>query len=140
MNKTMRCHNEQMWRRLYTGAFYTEMLLHTDAFTQNLLRPRRVCTQKLLDRSFLDAVAFAHRRFRHKSFFLERNFYTQIFTESLRSEGWQTLFYTEVHGENFLDTDAFTHKNFYTEAFYMQTLLHRESLIQKLLKCGRFCF
>ena len=91
--------------------FYTQTLLHTDAFTH-----RRFYTQ-----TPLHTDAFTHRHFYtqtilHTDTFTHRSFYTQklLHTEAFTHRG----FYTQTP----LHTDAFTHRR-----FYIQTLLHTDT-------------
>ena len=88
------------------GGFYTQTLLHTDAFTH-----RRFYTQTLLHTD-----AFTHRRFYtqmllHTETFTHRRFYTLL----------RQLLHTEAftHSEAF--TDTFTHRHFYTQTLYTDT-------------------
>ena len=96
-------------------SFYTQRLLHTEAFTH-----RRFCTQTLLHTD-----AFTHRLLLHTDTFTHRPFYTQ------------TLLHTAL-----LHADAFAHKSFYTQRllhadnfthrrFYTQTLLHTEAFTHR---------
>ena len=101
--------------------FYTQMLLHTNTFTH-----RRFCTQTLLHTD-----SFTHRRFYtlHTDTFTHRPFYTQTL---LRTDHFtHRHFYTQ----KLLNTEAFTHRSFYTQTplhtdhfthkcFYTETLLH----------------
>ena len=88
--------------------FYTQTLLHTDAFTH-----RRFYTQ-----TPLHTDAFTHRPLLHTDAFTHRHFYTQklLHTEAFTHRGFYTQ--TPLHTDA-LHTDAFTHRPFYT-----QTLLH----------------
>ena len=70
-----------------TRRFYTETLLHTEAFTH-----RRFYTEKLLH-----TEAFTHR-----GFYIQTLLHTDSFTHR--------RFYTQTH----LHTDHFTHRHFYT--------------------------
>ena len=101
-----------------TRRFYTETLLHTEAFTH-----RRFYTQQLLY-----TETFTHRRFYtqtllHTDSFTHRRFYTP------------TLLHTDhfTHRHFFLNTEAFTHRRFLnTDAFihrhfYTQTILHTDT-------------
>ena len=84
-----------------TQRFYTETLLHTEAFTH-----RHFCTQEL---------------FTHRHFHTHRHFYTETFTH--RRFHTQTLLHTNTfHAQRLLHTQAFTHRSFYT-----QTLSHTET-------------
>ena len=92
-----------------TRRFYTETLLHTEAFTH-----RRFCAQTLLH-----TEAFTHRllytqTLLHTDTFTHRPFYTDTFTH--RS------FYTQ----KLLHTEAFTHRGFYT-----QTPLHTDAFTHR---------
>ena len=100
-----------------TRRFYTETLLHTDAFTHSSFY-----TQTLLHRdAFTRTKTFTHRRFYtrtllHTDPFTHILFYTQTLLHikafTHRSSYTQTL----------LQTDVFTHRPFYT-----QTHLHAEA-------------
>ena len=86
-----------VWRH----AFYTQALLHTDAFTH---------------RRFLHAGAFTHRSFYtqtllHTDPFTHRRFYTQTLLHT-------DAFYTQA----LLHTETFTHRG-----FYPQRLLHTDA-------------
>jgi len=88
--------------------FYTQMLLHTNTFTH-----RRFYTQKLLN-----TEAFTHRSFythtlSRTNAFAHRSFYTQRLLHS---------FYTQ----KLLHTDTFTHRHFYPQKL-LHTQTHRSS-------------
>ena len=103
-----------METRFLHRLFYTQTLLHTDAFTH---------------RRFLHAGAFTHRSFYtqtllHTDPFTHRRFYTQtlLHTDAFYT---QTLLHTETFTQRLLPAEAFTHRRFYTQRLlHTQTLLH----------------
>ena len=114
-------------RFLHTGSFthrrfYTQTLLHTDAFyTQALLHTEAFTHRRFYTQTLLHTDAFTHRRFYTQTLFTHRLFYTQrlLHTEAFTRRD----FYTQT----LLHTDAFTHRRFYTNTFtrrdcYRQTL------------------
>ena len=133
-----------VWRH----TFYTQALLHTDAFThrrfytQTLFTRRRFYTQKLLHTD-----AFTHRRFLHAGAFTHRSFYTQtlLHTDAFKHRRFLHTgsfthrdFYTQrlLHTETFTHTDAFTHRRLYKNTFtrrdcYRQTLWHTDAFTHR---------
>ena len=109
--------------------FYTQMLLHTNTFTH-----RRFCTQTLLHTD-----SFTHRRFYTQTHFTHRHFYTQT-TFTHRHFYTQTAFkHRSFYTQKLLHTDTSTHRPFYTQTLlhtdtfthrpcYTQTLLHTECI------------
>ena len=121
-----------VWRH----AFYTQALLHTDAFThrrfytQTLFTRRRFYTQTLLHTD-----AFTHRHFyTQKYFYTQTLLHTDAFTH--RNTFTHRRFYTQkyFYTQTLLHTDTFTHRRFlHTEAFYTQRLLHTDSFYTQTL-------
>ena len=97
-----------------TRSFYTETLLHTEAFTH-----KHFCTQTLSHRD----VFHAHTQRRistqtllHTNTLTHRRFYTQTLLHTYAFTC--RCFFTDAH--TLSHTNAFTHRRFYT-----QTLLHK---------------
>ena len=122
-----------------TRRFYTETLLHTEAFTH-----RSFYTQTLLHTdAFTHTETFTHRSFytqellhtdtfTHRRFYTHRNFYTQTLLHT------DTFTHRNFYTETLLHTDIFTYRHFYTQAhlhaeaftprrFSTQMLLHTDS-------------
>ena len=122
-----------------TRRFYTETLLHTEAFTH-----RSFYTQTLLHTdAFTHTETFTHRSFytqellhtdtfTHRRFYTHRNFYTQTLLHT------DTFTHRNFYTETLLHTDVFTYRHFYTQAhlhaeaftprrFSTQMLLHTDS-------------
>ena len=129
---------------LHTEAFDTQRLWHTEAFTHrsfytNAFTHRSFYTQKLLHidafthrnlytQKLLHTETFTHRSFLHADAFAHRSFYTQ---ELLHKEAFtHRSFYTQ----KLLHTEAFTHRNFYTQKLFTR----RRFCTQKLLHTGAF--
>ena len=91
-------------RFLHTGSFthrrfYTQTLLHTDAFyTQDTFY-----TQAFTHRSFYTQTLLHTDPFTHRRFYTQTLLHTEAFTQML------------LHTETFTHTDAFTHRSFYTQ-------------------------
>ena len=94
-------------RFLHTGSFthrrfYTQTLLHTDAFyTQALLHTEAFTHRRFYTQTLLHTDAFTHRRFYTQTLFTHRLFYTQ----------------------RLLHTEAFTRRDFYTQTLLRDTFL-----------------
>ena len=130
------------------GSFYTQQLLHREAFTHGI---------------FLHAKAFTHRcLYAKKLFYREKPLRKAVFThrrvyarKPLRAKAFtKSSFYTRA----LLHTDAFTHRSFHTRMlsrkplrtdafiqrtfaqrpFYTKTPLRREALTQTLLHRDAF--
>ena len=126
---------------LHRKHFYTQKLLHTDAFThksfytQKLLHTEAFTHKSFHTQKLLQTDTFTHRPFYtqtlvHTKAFTHRSFYTDAFT--------QTLLHTKL-----LPTEAFTYRSFYTQTllhrrFYTQTLLTKTLLTKTLLHTGAF--
>ena len=109
--------------------FYTQTLLHTDAFTH-----RSFYTQRLLyTQTLLHTDTFTHRRiytqtllhteaFTHRSFYTQRLLHTDSFTHrrfTHRRFYAQTLLHTDAFTlKHFSRTEAFTHRSFYTQKHF----------------------
>ena len=116
--------------------FYTQKLLHTDAFTH-----KSFYTQKLLHTAAFTHKSFHIQKLLQTDTFTHRPFYTQtlVHTDGFTHRHFytQTLlhrrFYTQsFYPQKLLQTEAFTHRRFYTDAFthrhsYTQTLLHTDT-------------
>ena len=102
-------------------SFYTQTLLHTNAFTH-----RRFYTQKLLHTKAFTHKPFYTQALLHTGHFTHRPLYTQTILH--------TPFYTDTcthrrfYTQTLLHTDPFTHRPFYT-----QTLLHTDAFTHRCL-------
>ena len=96
--------------------FYTQKLLHTDAFTQmhsytqKLLHTNTFTHRSFYTQTLLHRCTFAHKHFYTQTLFTQKHFYTQ----------------TRLHTKTFY-TKAFTHRHFYT-----QKLLHTDTFTHTL--------
>ena len=113
-------------------SFYTQKLLHTEAFTHKSFH-----TQKLLQTdTFTHRPFYTHRRLYtqkllHTEAFTHRRFYTDAFTH--RHFYTQTLLHKHFYTQTLLHADAFTHRRFYT-----QTLLHTNSFYKQIFHSHPF--
>ena len=89
--------------------FYTQKLLHTEAFTH-----RSFCTD-----------AFTHKAFTHRSFYIQKLLHTEAFTH--RRFYTDTFTHRHVYTQTLLHTDPFTHRS----CFYTQTLVHTEAFTHR---------
>ena len=115
---------------LQTVRLFTQVLLHTDAFTHRLLYSHthtHFYTQTTLH------IDSTHRRF-YTQTLLHTNLYTQTplladaFTH--RCFYTQALLHTNLYTQTPLLTDAFTHRHCYRR-FYTQTLWHTDAFIHR---------
>ena len=112
--------------------FYTQTPLHTDAFTH-----RHFYTQTILHTdTFTHRPAFKHRQLLHTEAFTHRSFYTQKLLHT------DTFTHRRFYTQTLLHTDSFTHRRFYTQTilhtdafthrhFYTQTLLHTDAFTHR---------
>ena len=102
--------------------FYTQTLLHTDAFTH-----RNFYTQTLLHTDvFTRCFCTRTHTFTHKRFYTQTLLHTDPFT--------YRPFYTQTfYTQKLLHTEAFTHRNFYT-----QKLLHTNTFTHRSFKNKHF--
>ena len=102
--------------------FYTQTLLHTDAFTH-----RRFYTDSFTHRRFYTQTLLHTDTFTHRSFYTQKLLHTEAFTHRL-------LYTQTLYTQTLLRTDPFTHRRFYTQTlfthrgFYTQKLLHTKTL------------
>ena len=97
-------------RFLHTGSFthrrfYTQTLLHTDAFyTQALLHTEAFTHRRFYTQTLLHTDAFTHRRFYTQTLFTRRRFYTQTL---LHTDAFtQTLSHAETVTDRRFDTQT----------------------------------
>ena len=120
-------HTHFYTQTVFPHTFYTQMLLHTDAFSH-----RHVCTQTLLHTSTFTQSCF----YTHRCLYTQAPLHTEAFTHR--------RFYTHMHlhTHTLLHTDAFTHRRYYTQTllhtnafthrrFYAQALLHTDTFTHK---------
>ena len=101
--------------------FYTQMLLHTDAFSH-----RRVCTQTLLHTSTFTQSCFYTQMPLHTGSFTHRGFYTQTILHTYAFTHTHTFTHRRFYTQTLLHTNAFTHRRFYAQA-----LLHTDTFTHK---------
>ena len=126
-------HADAFYTRTHTFThkrFYTQTLLHTEAFPHRRFTHRSFYTDAFTHRPFytqalLHTKTFTHRRFYtrtllHANTFTHRRFYTQTLLHT--GAFTHRRFYTQ----GLIHADTFTHKRFYTQTL-PQRLLHRRS-------------
>ena len=112
---------------LHRKHFYTQTLLHTDAFThksfytQKLLHTEAFTQKSFHTQKLLQTDTFTHRHFYtqkllHTNPFTPMHFYTQTLVHT------NTCTHKHLYTETLLHTNPFTHKHFYT-----QKLLHTDT-------------
>ena len=107
----------EQWCKLICERFYTQTLLHTDAFTHKSFYTKRLLHtdgfthRRFYTQTLLHADAFYTRThaFTHKRFYTQTRLHTDAFTRRcfLHTQ-------THFHTQTLLHTDAFKHRHFYT--------------------------
>ena len=129
-----------VWRHV----FYTQALLHTDAFTHKHFYTNTFTHKHFHTQTLLHTDALTHRRFYtqtllHTETFTHRPFYTQTFlhTDAFTHRHFytQTLLHTDPFTHRrFLHTDALTHKHIYTQThLHTEAFTHRRFYTQTVL-------
>ena len=123
-------------------SFYTQTLLHTNAFTH-----RRFYTLKLLHTKAFTHKPFYTQALLHTGHFTHRPLYTQtilhtpFYTDTCTHRRFytQTLLHRRFYTQTLLYTDPFTHRRFYTQTlWHTDPFTHRRFYTQMLLHTGAF--